>query len=292
VSDNLRLMAVLAHPDDESLGLGGTLARYASEGVQTFLVTATRGENGRHGLSRSNSPHQLGRVREAELLAASRVLGISEVHFLNYMDGGLDRVDPLEAVRKIASHIRRLRPHVVLTFGPEGAYGHPDHIAISQLTTSAVVYAAYQQGVERRSRTSDYPPYQVAKLYYIAWTRKKWDAYQAALKKLTSTVDGVERQVAPWPDWAVTTVIDTAKYWPTVWRAVSCHDSQVSVYQNLHELPAEQHQAIWGTQEFYRAYSLVNGGRQVESDLFEGLRERDAKMESSDETREWTGTAP
>src|SRR6185312_8674031 len=117
-----RLMAVLAHPDDESLGLGGTLARYASEGVQTFLVTATRGENGRHGLSRSNSPHQLGRVREAELLAASRVLGISEVHFLNYMDGGLDRVDPLEAVRKIASHIRRLRPHVVLTFGPEGAY--------------------------------------------------------------------------------------------------------------------------------------------------------------------------
>ena len=292
MADNLRLMAVLAHPDDESLGLGGTLARYANEGVQTFLVTATRGENGRHGLSRSASPQQLGRVREAELLAASRVLGISDVHFLDYMDGALDRVDPLEAIHKIASHIRRVRPHVVLTFGPEGAYGHPDHIAISQLTTSAVVYAAYQQGVERRSRTSDYPPHQVAKLYYIAWTRKKWDAYQAALKKLTSTVDGVERQATPWPDWAVTTVIDTAKYWPIVWRAVSCHDSQVSVYRNLHELPAEQHQAIWGTQEFYRAFSLVNGGRRVESDLFEGLRESDTKMETSDETREWTGTTP
>src|SRR5215217_8258643 len=114
-------MAVLAHPDDESLGLGGTLARYASEGIQVFLVTATRGENGRHGLSRSSSPEQLGRVREAELVAASRVLGVSEVCFLDYTDGALDRVNPAEAMVKIASHIRRVRPHVVLTFGPEGA---------------------------------------------------------------------------------------------------------------------------------------------------------------------------
>src|SRR3954447_21564045 len=103
-------MAVLAHPDDESLGLGGTLARYANEGVQTFLVTATRGENGRHGASRSASPQQLGRVREAELLAASQVLAISDVHFLDYLDGALDGVDALEAVHKIASHIRRVRP--------------------------------------------------------------------------------------------------------------------------------------------------------------------------------------
>lgn len=292
MSDNLRLMAVLAHPDDESLGVGGTLARYANEGIQTFLVTATRGENGRHGSSRSSSPLQLGRVREAELLAASRVLAISGVHFLDYVDGALDRVDPYEAIHKIASHIRRVRPHVVLTFGPEGAYGHPDHIAISQLTTSAVVYAAYQQGVEQRSRTSDYPPHRVAKLYYIAWTGKRWDAYQAALKKLTSTVDGVERQATPWPDWAVTTVIDTGKYWPTVWRAVSCHESQVSIYQNLGTLPAEQHQALWGTQEFYRAYSLVNGGRRAENDLFEGLRESETKMVNSDDTAEWTRATP
>jgi LmbE family N-acetylglucosaminyl deacetylase len=285
-------MAVLAHPDDESLGLGGTLARYANEGVQTFLVTATRGENGRLGLSRGASPQHLGRVREAELLGAARALSLSDVHFLNYSDGALDRVNPEEAIRKIASHIRRVRPHVVLTFGPEGAYGHPDHIAISQLTTSAVVYAAYEQGVEQRSRTSDYPPHRVAKLYYIAWTRKKWDAYQAALKKLTSTVDGVERQVAPWPDWAVTTVIDTGKYWPIVWRAVSCHESQMSVYENLRDLPEEQHQAIWGTQEFYRAFSLVNGGRRVESDLFEGLREPKTRMENCNATPEWTGATP
>ena len=264
--NNLRLMTVLAHPDDESLGFGGTLARYASEGIRTFLLTATRGQNGRNGPPRSSSPEQLGQMREAELLAASRVLGVAEVRILDYIDGAVDQVDPVRAIDEIASHIRRVKPHVVMTFGPEGAYGHPDHIAISQLTTSAVVHAAYRENAE-------YPPHRVAKLYYLAWTKGRWDAYQAALKKLTSKVDGVERQATPWPDWAVTTVIDTGEHWPTVWRAVSCHESQMSVYQDLQRLSAEQHRALWGTQEFYRAFSLVNAGRRVESDLFEGLRE-------------------
>ncbi len=283
---NLRLMAVLAHPDDESLGCGGTLARYANEGVETFLVTATRGENGRLGASRSSSPEQLGKIREAELLAAARALAISEVRFLDYTDGALDGADPAEAAGKIAEHIRRVRPQVVLTFGPDGAYGHPDHIAISQLTAAAVVHAAYPDGA------AAYPPHRVAKLYCMAWTATKWDAYQAALKKLVSTVDGCERQAVPWPDWAVTTAIDTAKYWPAVWRAVSCHKSQMSIYQNLESLPPEQHRAIWGTQEFYRVFSLVNGGRQVENDLFAGLRESGAPGENIDETTGKTGAAP
>src|SRR5262249_46283311 len=154
--------------------------------------------------------------------------------------------------------IRRIKPDVVMTFGPEGAYGHPDHIAISQFATAAVVEAAAGHAV--------------SKLYYMEWGRKKWDAYQAALKSLSSTVDGVVRTVAPWPDWALTTVIDTAEWWPTVWKAVSCHKSQMSIYQNLQNLPPEHHAAIWGTQAFYRAFSRVNGGRTRESDLFEGLR--------------------
>jgi LmbE family N-acetylglucosaminyl deacetylase len=266
-------MAVLAHPDDESLGFGGTLARYASEGVETFLVTATRGENGRYGSSRSSSPAELGRVREAELMEAARALGIAEVRILDYVDGALDRANPREAVEQIAAHIRRVRPQVVVTFGPDGAYGHPDHVAISQLTTAAVVCAA-SQGEHR-----------VAKLYYLAWTKDRWDAYQGALKKLTSTVDGVERQATPWPEWAVTSVIDTRRHWPTVWRAVACHQSQMSVYERLQGLAAEEHEAIWGTQEFYRAFSLVNGGRRVEGDLFEGLRE------NGDERAERTGAA-
>jgi len=135
----LKLMGVLAHPDDESLGIGGTLAKYASEGVETYLVTATRGERGRFGESGEKPlPEVVGRVREAELREAARVLGVHEVNFLDYSDGDLDQVNVAEAIARIVDHLRRVKPHVVITFGPEGAYGHPDHIAISQLTTAAV----------------------------------------------------------------------------------------------------------------------------------------------------------
>jgi LmbE family N-acetylglucosaminyl deacetylase len=272
-SEALRLLAVLAHPDDESLGIGGTLARYASEGVETFLVTATRGERGRSGGTTAVSPAQLGALREAELMAAATTLGISEVQFLDYADGALDQADPREAVERIAGHIRRIKPHVVLTFGPDGAYGHPDHIAISQLTTSAIVAAACSWN-DARGLEAQYPAHQVSKLYYMAWRKTKWDAYQAGLKVLKATVDGIDRYASPWPDWAVTTVIDTNEHWSTVWRAVSCHNTQMSVYRNLEHLSAEHHQALWGTQEFYRAFSLVNGGRRLETDLFDGLRTR------------------
>src|SRR6185369_14573015 len=139
----LRLMCVLAHPDDESLGTGGILAKYASEGVATYVVTATRGERGRFDdTGVSPGPAIVGRAREAELRAAAAALGVREVAFLDYLDAQLDRADPNEAVEKIAAHIRRVRPHVVVTFDPFGAYGHPDHIAISQFTTAAIVRAA------------------------------------------------------------------------------------------------------------------------------------------------------
>jgi LmbE family N-acetylglucosaminyl deacetylase len=253
-------MGVLAHPDDESLGTGGTLAKYAAQGVETYLVTATRGERGRFGDDGERpGPEVVGATREAELRAAARELGVREVTVLGYPDGALDAVDPAAAQAAIADHLRRVRPHVVITFGPEGAYGHPDHVAISQLTTAAVVRAADRE-------------YAVSKLYYIAWSAPTWAAYQSALKKLTSTVDGVERQVIPAPDWGVSARIDTSDAWPAVWRAVQCHRTQMSIYKNLEGLPAEHHRALWGVQEFYRAFSRVNGGRARESDLFEGLR--------------------
>jgi LmbE family N-acetylglucosaminyl deacetylase len=85
-------------------------------------------------------------------------------------------------------------------------------------------------------------------------------------------VDGIERKSALWPDWALTTVVDTSECWPTVWKAVSCHKTQMSIYKNLEQLSDVNHKAIWGTQEFYRVFSIVNGGRARESDLFEGLR--------------------
>ena len=115
-------------------------------------------------------------------------------------------------------------------------------------------------------------PHRVAKLYFIAWSTGKWGAYQAALRKLVFKVDGEERQAVPWPDWAITTVVDTNHVWPAVWRAVRCHKTQMTIYSKLEELPEEHQRSLFGTQEFYRAFSIVNGGRAQESDLFEGLR--------------------
>ena len=93
MNKELKLLAVLAHPDDESLGFGGTLAKYAAEGIETYLVTATRGERGRFGsLGEGGDPVEVGRVREAELRAAAAVLGIREVSVLGFPDGAVDKV--------------------------------------------------------------------------------------------------------------------------------------------------------------------------------------------------------
>jgi LmbE family N-acetylglucosaminyl deacetylase len=238
--------------------------------VETYLLTATRGERGRFGDSTASpDPDIVGRTREAELRAAANALGVAEVRLLDYPDGALDSVNPAEAIERIAGHLRRVKPHVVITFGPEGAYGHTDHIAISQLTTAAIVCAA---DPTYRTPTPNDEPHRVAKLYYIAWTAKKWAAYQAALRRLVCMVDGEERQVAPWPEWAITTVVDTSAVWQSVWRAVSCHRTQMSIYKKFEALSEQDQRSLWGTQEFYRALSSVNGGRRRESDLFEGLR--------------------
>ena len=223
-TEPLRLMAILAHPDDESLGTGGTLARYAAEGVEVSVVTATLGQAGRFGEHRSGpehpGPEKLGVIREAELRAACAALGVKSLSLLGYHDGRLDQADAREAIARIAGEVRRVRPQVALTFAPDGAYGHPDHIAISQLAQSAVVAAASPTFEASALPVAEHefrphPPHAVSKLYYMAVTSAMWDVYQEMTKKLVSVVDGVERQAVPWPDWAVTTEIDTIAHWET-----------------------------------------------------------------------------
>ncbi len=221
-----RLLAVLAPPDDESLGVG-----------------------------------------ERELRGACRALGVRELVLLDYVDGRLDQADPRAVVAEIARAIRRLRPHVVITFGPEGGYGHPDHIAISQFATAACVLAADAARADLGAAA-----HAVSKLYYMEWPARVVSAYAEAFRKLTSNVDGVERDPLPWADWQITTHVDTRAHWTTVWSAVSSHESQIAAYEKLATLSPEHHESIWGTQSYYRAFSTVNGGRQPEHDVFEGLR--------------------
>lgn len=268
MSPQKRLMAVLAHPDDESLGFGGTFAKYADEGVRTFLVTATRGQSGRYGDGDTHpGPEKLGRIREAELRAAAKELNISDLAILEYVDGKLDSAPVPQVVEEIAGHIRRARPQVVATFDPSGAYGHPDHVAISQFTTAALVAAA-----DASRQIDDLEPHAVQKLYFMAWPRDHWDIYQKTFKRLVSKVDGVERQAAPWPDWSLTTEVDARSHWQRVWKAIRCHQSQMAMYRNLESLSDREHEMLWGAQKLYRAMSLVNGGRRRETDIFEGVR--------------------
>lgn len=269
MANGLKLMCVLAHPDDESLGNGGTLAKYAAQGVETYLVTATRGERGWFGDERDYPGLEaLGKVREAELLVAARVLGIRHIDFLDYVDGDLDQAPPAEAIAKIVEHVRLVRPDVVITFGPDGGYGHPDHIAICQFTTAAMVEAANPASLYHR----DLALHSVSKLYYMAPTLQLGLAYQAVFGELVMPVDGVERRGIGWPEWAITTRIDTKDYRQTVWEAVLCHQSQVTAYRQLEHASKEYQKDLWDSQTYYRAFSLVNGGRKVETDLFEGLR--------------------
>jgi LmbE family N-acetylglucosaminyl deacetylase len=259
-------MCVLAHPDDETLGTGGVLAKYAAEGIETYVVTATRGERGWAGEAKDNPGLEgLGRIREAELYEAARTLGVHEVTLLDYVDGDLDRAEPGRAIAQIVHHLRRVRPQVVVTFDPMGSYGHPDHIAICQLTQGACVGAAdgsYAGGL----------PHRVSKLYYVVDRKEMIREFEAAAGEMAMNIDDVVRRAVPWEEWAITTRIDVSTYWPTVWQAARCHRSQVPTFEGIAGLPPETLQRIFGTQTFYRVYSLVNGGRQVEHDLFEGVR--------------------
>ena len=269
-----RLLAILAHPDDETLGVGPTLAKYAAEGVDVFLLTATRGQSGRfRGIRQDDARHPgpaaLAEIRELELRAAAGVLGVREVIVLDYHDRQLDLANPSEVTDCLAGHLRRIRPEVVITFPPDGAYGHPDHIAISQLTMSAIVTAA--DPAFRPGSGNEAQPYATPKLYYIAWTEPMWAAYQTTFGRAMTTVDGTERHAVVWPEWSITTRIETRRFAPTVWRAIACHESQVGGHANLRDLSDDERERVWESQTFFRVFSTVNGGPTRETDLFDGI---------------------
>lgn len=269
MDEALRLLAIFPHPDDETLGLGSTMARYSAEGVETYLICATRGERGWFD-SEGPDPglEEVGRIREAELRCAAENLGIHEVTFLDYIDGDVDQAKPEEIIGKIVAHIRRIKPQVVVTFGPDGAYGHPDHIAISQFTNAALVCAADQNFVTANIQ----PPYRVSKLYYMVDSMDVVNLANEAFGGISMEIDGVTRSHVGWADWQITTRLDNQESMEKVRQAMLCHKSQMPGFGPLTEWSAAELGKLLGTGHFYRASSLVNGGRNLETDLFEGLR--------------------
>lgn len=166
-------MAVVAHPDDESFGMGGTLALYAKEGVEVHLICATKGEAGEVSAQMLDGFSSIGALREHELNCAAKALGLTKVYFLDYRDSGmagsLDNNNPKslfqapvdEAAKKIAQLIRTIKPQVVVTFDPIGGYMHPDHIAVHNACVKAFEMAGDEE-VDILNTT----PYTPVKLYF------------------------------------------------------------------------------------------------------------------------------
>jgi LmbE family N-acetylglucosaminyl deacetylase len=269
MDEPLRLLAVFPHPDDETLGLGSTLARYSTEGIETYLVCATRGER---GWSDSEGPNPglegVARIREAELHCAAEALGLHEVSFLDYIDGDVDQADPEEIIGRIVTHIRRIKPHVVVTFPPDGNYGHPDHIALSQFTNGALVCAADRNFVDANVQS----PHRVLKFYYMVDSVEVVKAAIEAFGGISMEVDGITRHHIGWEDWQITTHLDNKKHLDQIQKAINCHKSQLPGYGPISEWSLAELSPIFGIGNFYRAFSLVNSGRTVEIDLFDGLR--------------------
>lgn len=146
-----RLAVILAHPDDESFGMGGTLAKYASQGVAIHVILATRGEAGIPGVD----PRTAGDIRESEARSACQALGAQGLDFVGFMDRQLTAIPDELAVDRIVEKLQEHRPDIIITFGPDGISGHPDHVAVSRWTTTAF---------DRLSGLPNGP----RKLYYLA----------------------------------------------------------------------------------------------------------------------------
>ncbi len=286
-SDKRTLMAVFAHPDDESFGIGGTLARYGAEpDIRVVLLCATRGEAGEISDPGLAIPARLGEAREAELRCAGKALGIDEIHFLGYRDSGmagtlenqhpqaLTMADFEEGVGQIVAHIRRERPDVLVTFDENGGYGHPDHVAIHHMAKEAFAAAAdpsrYPEQIQAGLST-----HATKKLYYTAIPRRFFLAMVEKLKELEIEVPErfVEMTEMPigLPDEACTTDVDVREFWEAKQAAIRCHATQLSPDNLFLSLPPEMMRELQAWECFQLAESAVGGDGQSH-DLFAGLR--------------------
>jgi LmbE family N-acetylglucosaminyl deacetylase len=184
------LTAIFAHPDDETFATGATLARYASEGVRCSLYCATDGDAGQSSGIPVSSAAELGRMRREELRAACAVLGIASIELGGHSDGKLAAADPDVVIGQIVSLIRREKPDVVLTFGPEGApTQHRDHRAICRLATSAYLLAGTPTAYPDQF-VDGVQPHRARRLCYVTWPTPEADSiYQVMGQPIHAELD-------------------------------------------------------------------------------------------------------
>ena len=279
------LLAVLAHPDDETFGCGGVLAKYAAEGVDVALICATRGEAGEIEESSNATRENLAQVREQELRAACDALGVRQLFMLDYRDSGmagtpenqhptaLCQAVQAELVGKIVEVIRKTRPQVVVTFDPRGGYGHPDHIMMHHAAREAFSYAGDSSKYQQQLADS-LTPHISDKLYYCVFPRSVARAFQDALlaANIESDFKDMDLEDFGTPDAEITTVIDVSKYSAKKEKAALSHQTQVGTQKLFSWMPEALKLQFLSTEHLVRAEPPFDlGNHALDTDLFAGI---------------------
>jgi len=286
--EQLRLMAVHAHPDDESSKGAATMARYVDEGVDVLVVTATGGERGsilNPAMDRPDVLERMPEIRKAEMDRAREILGVRQ-EWLGFVDSGLPEGDPLpplpegsfglvdvdEAAERLVAAIRRQRPHVVITYDENGGYPHPDHVMTHKISVVAF---------EAAGDPDRYPdagePWQPLKLYYhMTFGRARMAQMHEAL-----LAAGLESPYEEWlKEWdgedtvtpRITTRVECAEWFPRRDEALLAHATQIDPTSRWFAVPLQLRQQIAPTEDYELARSLVDTDLP-EDDLFAGVRE-------------------
>jgi LmbE family N-acetylglucosaminyl deacetylase len=273
------LLAIFAHPDDETFGVGATMARYAAKGVPVTMVCATRGEVGEIAPGTGATPENLGRFREQELRDSMAILGVHDVRFLGFRDSGMlgteDNEDPRAfakahadgVVHQLVKLIREIRPAVVVTWDKSGGYGHPDHVATHHHAT-----AAFNAAGDPAKYPTAGDPYHPRALFYTTIPIEEFIKMGEELKKHgidlggptdLSELEGLER-LDP------NCVIDVSDLYDLKMEALVAHRTQISADNALLRGPEELRRAFFAKEYFHRIHPAVSDGTLLD-DMFAGL---------------------
>ncbi len=291
-AEPLRLMAVHAHPDDESSKGAATMAKYVREGVEVLVCTLTGGERGdilNKAMERPEVLANLPAIRRAEMDKAREILGVRQ-QFLGFVDSGLPEGDPLPplpdgcfavqslevAARPLVKAVREFRPHVILTYDENGGYPHPDHIMTHKVSVEAFEAAA---DPERYAGCGD--PWQPLKLYYfVSFHRARVFALHEKMLELGLESPYAERLAKAedsgrpaWKEYEITTRIPCGDYFELRDRALLAHETQVDPNGGWFTCPLNVQREAWPTEDYHLARSVVDKTGQ-EDDLFAGVREK------------------
>jgi LmbE family N-acetylglucosaminyl deacetylase len=281
MTERRKLLGVFAHPDDESYGAGGTLARYAEEGADVYAIIATDGAAGSVSTSQAVEEGQtLTEIRAAELATAASILGLTDYWNLGYHDSGMRgspendhpralMVQPLDrVVHELVGLMRRLRPQVVITHDPYGGYGHPDHIQVSRTTTKA--FEACRAGPDPGQ---SYTP---QKLYYTTFDRRglRFFVKLMLLLRQDPTAFGRNKDIdllaIAETNLPVSAKIDTSAYSTRREEAIQAHASQYSDPSGMMRVLNLLLNRFFSTRESY-SRAFPPPGEEIESDLFAGI---------------------